>query len=133
MIRPIIQNYKRNLKRENTFDLIDSHDEANIPFFIISKPKQIRFERQGAVKIMESWTSGTKSLFSGLILLKRTKNVYFGNRKESGKRKSLFCIIEVSNDLIELVYYKQFCPRKRTDQISLLLRYFNPQLHPTND
>ena len=96
MIRPIIQNYKRNLKRENTFDLIDSHDEANIPFFNISKPKQIRFERQGAVKIMESWTSGTKSLFSGLILLKRTKNVYFGNRKESGERKSLLSLIHIS-------------------------------------
>lgn len=126
MNTPIIQSYFENPARPGTFDCVYTPDPLNIPYFKLSTPRNERFKAQGAVKMIETWTREGKPLFSGLVPLKPIENIFFGNRLEPNGKKSLICLVYhekffQDSNLIQLRYYKNFCPRSKALQRKFLL------------
>lgn len=123
-ILPLIADFKRNPIRSFTYDLEQSRPkECDLKYFVLKDPRESRFKSQGASKIVEMWSNGSKNLFTGLVQVKGTENVYFGNRAESSGKKSLMCFIFLSESEIQVHYFKNFCPRSQKRQSEYLLTY----------
>ncbi len=123
LMAPLIQSYKENVQRAGTYDLIQSNDQIGIKYFVIKPPRNDRFRIQEAELILESWTNGEKQLFTGLIKLPKTDNVFFGNLLTGKDKKSFICLIK-TQELMQIHCFKSFCPSSKRSQISLLWDYF---------
>ncbi len=123
---PIIQKYLETPGRPGTFDLLNQSDALNIKYFILSVPRIDRFKRQGAVIMCEAWNNGEKTLFTGLRQLSICNNVFFGDHKRKGRKKSFFCLVR-SGNTYEMHYFKGFCPRTQKEQTRFLYWYFKDQ------
>ncbi len=128
-MREFIQVYRKNLLKPTIYDCIEKVDQLNLPYFALSKPRSQRFIDQGDTYMIESWNNRKKVLFSGLVSLEGTQNVYFGNWKLSGSSKSLICLI-LLKDIAEIHYFPNFCPIGKFSQMKYLQNYFQVQRKP---
>jgi hypothetical protein len=128
-MREIIQVYRKNSLKPTIFDCIEKVDHLNLQYFSLSKPRSQRFIDQGDTYMIESWNNRKKVLFSGLVSLEGTQNVYFGNWKLSGNSKSLICLI-LLKDIAEIHYFPNFCPVGKFSQMKYLQNYFQVQRKP---
>ncbi len=129
-MREIIQVYRKNSLKPMTYDCIEKVDHLNLPYFVLSIPRSQRFIDQGDIFMIESWNNNRKKvLFSGLVSLEGTQNVYFGNWKLSGNSKSLICLI-LLKDIAEIHYFPNFCPVGKFSQMKYLQNYFQVQRKP---
>lgn len=123
---PIILKYSENPNRPGTYDLVDQSDDLSIKYFILSQPRIERFKRQGAAIMCEAWNKEGKFLFTGLRPLIGSSNVFYGDHKRKGQKKSFFCLIR-SGSTYEMLYFIGFCPRSNTEQTRFLHWYFREQ------
>lgn len=128
---PFILLYRENSDRPGNFDLVKGKDEIGLTYFKLSQVRKERIRLQGAVLIMESWNRLGKQFFTGLVQLKGTENVLFGNHRGTNSKNSFILLIKKDNTY-QLHYFPMFCPRTISKQAAFLINYFRNQIKCVN-
>lgn len=122
-IEPVKQNFIENPQRPGTYDFERNFDRIGIKYFVIKPIRQPKFRHQGAAFGLESWSNGSKQIFTGLIQLPQTNNVLFGNLVGKDGTKSLICLI-MDEPTIQMLYFESFCPKTINSQMAFLRAHF---------